>query len=98
MRKFSGKCLLFEVRDEGNVKTSIELGGLAGFSMARNKVSPRSREGNQGMGSAEVNHWEKSPRSGVSITDRLNQCHEYSYIMSRLDTTHNRRDNDKYNR
>jgi hypothetical protein len=98
MRKFSGKCFSFEVRDEGKIKTSIGLGGLAGFSMARNKISPRSCEGNQGMGSAEVNHWEKAPRSEVSISDRLNQCHEYSYIVSRLDTTHNRRDNDNYNR
>jgi hypothetical protein len=98
MRKFSGKCFSFEVRDEGKIKTSIGLGGLAGFSMARNKVSPRSCEGNQGMASAEVNHWEKLPRSGIDNSNRLNQCHEYTYLMARLDTTANRRNNDKYDR
>lgn len=98
MRKFSGKCFSFEVREEGSIKTSIGLGGLAGFSTARNKISPRSREGNSDMGDTEVNHWVKLPRSGIDNSDRLNQCHEYAYIESRLDTTANRRNNDKYDR
>lgn len=96
MRKFSGKCFMFEAR-KTRLRCTIALSGEAGFDIGRNKISPRANEPGKVMQCREVNSWSTTRGEDTSATRWLSSPGYPLDDTAGSDHTKGRRDNDNYN-
>lgn len=98
MKKFSGKCFTYKARNLMGMRVEVSLGGEDGFSIERNKISPRWREPHDSMSERQLTlSFSRGKNDEDNLWNRNLTTGSYTSTLAKEDTTKGRRINDKYN-